>query len=221
VHGFYNRMPDSDVVVGNPRNSVSRWAEHGLAGRGVLLDVDRHMRKRGTVIDQNSAFPITAALLDEIAAAQKVEIKPGDILMIRTGWLNNYFNVYSDEDRAKFPSAIRSPGLYQSHETLGWLWDHRIAICAADNPGVEMIPPRPDSPFAAETAGVQDLPPMQARLMHANMIALLGLILGELWNVEKLAERCAADAIWEMFVSVKPLNLIGGVGSPANAMAIR
>jgi hypothetical protein len=35
-----------------------------------------------------------------------------------------------------------------------------------------------------------------------------------------LAEDCAATGVYECFLSCKPLNLTGGVGSPANAMAI-
>jgi kynurenine formamidase len=42
-----------------------------------------------------------------------------------------------------------------------------------------------------------------------------------LWNLEKLAEKCAADGRYEFMVTVKPLNLVGGVGSPANAIAIK
>ena len=41
------------------------------------------------------------------------------------------------------------------------------------------------------------------------------------WDLEALAEDCARDGIWNCFVSIKPLNLVGGVGSPANAVAIK
>ena len=57
--------------------------------------------------------------------------------------------------------------------------------------------------------------------MHPTLIALLGLCIGELWDLEALAADCAADGVWACMVTCKPLNLTGGVGSPANAMAIR
>jgi hypothetical protein len=57
--------------------------------------------------------------------------------------------------------------------------------------------------------------------MHPTLIALLGLCIGELWDLEALSEACAADGRWDCLVSCKPLNLVGGVGSPANAIAIR
>lgn len=58
-------------------------------------------------------------------------------------------------------------------------------------------------------------------MMHAPMIALLGLTIGEQWNLDGLAVDCAQDGVWECFVGAKPLNLIGGVGSPANAFALK
>ena len=61
---------------------------------------------------------------------------------------------------------------------------------------------------------------IHAGLMHPTLIALLGLCLGELWDLEALAEDCARTGVYECFLSCKPLNVTGGVGSPANAMAI-
>jgi hypothetical protein len=52
------------------------------------------------------------------------------------------------------------------------------------------------------------------------MIALLGMVLGELWNLEGLAGACAERGRYAFMLCVKPLNLVGGVGSPANALAI-
>jgi hypothetical protein len=58
-------------------------------------------------------------------------------------------------------------------------------------------------------------------MMHASMIAMLGLTIGEQWNLEDLAADCADSGVWECFVAAKPLNLVGGVGSPANAFALK
>ena len=50
---------------------------------------------------------------------------------------------------------------------------------------------------------------------------MLGVVVGELLDLERLAELCGADDRWEfLFVGV-PMNLPGGIGSPANAVAIR
>jgi hypothetical protein len=58
-------------------------------------------------------------------------------------------------------------------------------------------------------------------MMHRPLIALLGLIIGELWKLDELARDCAADGRHEFLVTAKPLNLLGGVGSPPNAMAVK
>jgi hypothetical protein len=36
-----------------------------------------------------------------------------------------------------------------------------------------------------------------------------------------VANACRRDGAYEFMVSVKPLNLVGGVGSPANAIAVK
>ena len=57
--------------------------------------------------------------------------------------------------------------------------------------------------------------------LHIQLIAHLGMALGELWDLDALAEDCAADGVYECMVMSAPLNLRGGVGSPPNALAIK
>lgn len=140
--------------------------------------------------------------------------------MLRTGWQKAYFGL-SQRERAIFPSHMSCPGLVQSHETLAWIWNHQFAVCASDNFAVECFPPIAQSPFAAEIAAVEDVHPRHTGMMHPFMIALLGVTLGEQWDLENLAADCAKDDIWECFVSLKPLNLTGGVGSPVNGFALK
>ena len=64
-------------------------------------------------------------------------------------------------------------------------------------------------------------PNREKKVLHSHGIALLGLVFGELFDLEELAEDCAADAVYECLFIAKPLMLRGGVGSPANAQAIK
>ena len=41
------------------------------------------------------------------------------------------------------------------------------------------------------------------------------------WWLGDLARDCAADGVYEMFLVSAPLNAPGGIGSPANAVAIK
>lgn len=220
-HGFYNRAPDSAIGPGTPTLGINRFAERGIVGRGVLLDVDRHLVRRGRALDHRAGEAFPAALLDEVARAQAVAIEPGDILLMRTGWLVFYFDTLTAAERTALPANLVSPGLVQSHETLAWLWDHSVAVAASDNAGLEAIPAIAESPFFTAAARAAGANPIHAGLMHPTMIGLLGLVIGELWDLEALAADCVATGTWDFMVVAKPLNLLGGVGSPANAVAIR
>jgi hypothetical protein len=43
---------------------------------------------------------------------------------------------------------------------------------------------------------------------------------GELWDLDALAIACRARGAYDVFLTAEPLDLPGGVGSPANALAI-
>jgi hypothetical protein len=94
-------------------------------------------------------------------------------------------------------------------------------MIASDNLAVESYPPSPDSPFvsAAEARGENRM--AHTGMLHRVLLPLLGLPLGELWSLDHVANDCAADGVWEFLLMAKPLNVTGGVGSPANAMAIK
>ena len=42
------------------------------------------------------------------------------------------------------------------------------------------------------------------------------MMLGEIFDLEELAEDCAADGVWEFLLSAPPLRVAGGVGSPVS-----
>lgn len=218
LYAFYNGVSAERVAVGDPTLGVNRIAETAVAGRGLLLDLERHLRRRGRAIDHLGGEAFAVDLLEEVCRAQGCEPRPGDILMVRTGWLKHYFEERTPAQRAEFPARPLASGLRQSHDTLRWLWNQRFSIVAFDNPGVEALPAVADSPFHVRDAkGGRP----SGGLMHPSMIGLLGMTLGELWDLEALGLDCARDGRYECLVTVKPLNLVGGVGSPANALALK
>jgi len=89
-------------------------------------------------------------------------------------------------------------------EMAAWLWDHRIAALGTDCPAVEPWPWDP-------SVGV----------LHARVLCYLGMPIGEMFDLEALAEDCARDGTYECMFTSAPLNLLGGVGSPPNALAIK
>lgn len=218
--GFYNGADPADFLAGSPRLGINRFAEAGIVARGVLVDVDRYLRARGHRIDHDGeSLPI--GVVQDAADAQGVHFQDGDLLMIRTGWAGHRLRSVA-AGRAAPTSPIRASGLLASEETVAWLWDHRFSVVATDNFAVESWPARTDSPFVSAGERTGAVPrSSHTGLMHRVLIPLLGMVLGELWDLDTLSERCAADGRWDCMVVVSPLNLTGATGSPANATAIR
>ena len=86
-----------------------------------------------------------------------------------------------------------------------YIWNLHIVSAASDCPALEAWPP------TAATGG----------FLHHYLIGLFGLAIGELWFLEKLADNCAADGRYDFLFTATPLNKLGGIGSPPNAMALK
>jgi hypothetical protein len=207
-HGYYGGRTDADLDAGNDLG-IDHWARRGIVGRGVLLDAVAHFAREGRPLVPDAWHPITTAELDAIAAAQGTRIQRGDIVMVRTGWLEWYLDL-SLEERAPLRGRVghpdgplASPGLDAHRETVAWLWDHQVAGIAADNLALESLPVDREVGF-----------------MHYRLIPLLGLAVGELWALRDLGERCRSLGRYEFFFTSGVLNLPRGVGSPTNAYAI-
>jgi kynurenine formamidase len=212
-YGFYNgvSIEEASQRYGG-KLAIDKWARRGIAARGVLLDVAGHRDRTGRPIDGLKPFAITPDVMLETAMAEQVTIQPGDILLVRTGWMAAYLQM-SQEQRDELAEASQH-GSGRGHfghpgpagvEMPPFLWDNRVAAVAADSPAFE------NSPAAAET-GIS---------MHGAMIGLLGIAIGEMWFLEDLARDCAEDGVYEFFLTSAPLNMPGGSGSPPNAIAIK
>ena len=91
--------------------------------------------------------------------------------------------------------------------------DEQVALLATDTFAVERLPVVDDSPFLVSA-------PDDKGMMHQEFLAKLGIPLGELWRLGRLASALADLQRSTCFLTVKPLNLVGGTGSPANATAV-
>jgi hypothetical protein len=57
--------------------------------------------------------------------------------------------------------------------------------------------------------------------LHVVLLVNAGLLVGEIFDFEKLAEDCAADGVYEFMFAAGPLHFTKAVGSPLNPMAIK
>jgi kynurenine formamidase len=206
VHGAYNGIPDNQMTGrGGMRLGIDNLARRGIAGRGVLADVARYYDRAGMSIDFTKAKSIP---LDDVQATLEdagVDLQAGDILLIRIGWTKFYLSA-SAEIKEELAKETVVPGIEGSERTARWLWDNHLAAVASDSPALEALP---------KPAGEE------MEFLHFHMLAFFGMPIGEMWNLEGLAEDCAADGRYDFFLTSAPLNIPGGVGSPPNALAIK
>lgn len=199
-HGWFGGL--TDVEKATEVLGMHHWAATGIVGRGVLLDVARHFARTGVPYDPFDNCSVTAEDLAAVAAAAGVQLRRGDILVLRFGWTQEYRRRRSAGD--DMSAAVQAwAGLSGAESTARFLWDNQIAAVAADNPAVER------GPGAKEDGS-----------LHRRLIPTLGFALAELLDLENLAAACAAQGRSEfLFVGV-PLPIPGGVSSPANAIAL-
>jgi kynurenine formamidase len=214
-HGFYNGFPGDSLTAGTPDLGIQNVAERGIVGRGLLIDIGRYRESVGRPIEQDSNEQIPVSDLDDVLAWQGSSVRAGDILLLRFGWLTHV-------RRAGYTrsSPLVSPGLAQREETAAWLWDHRIAMVAADNVALEAWPATGSTlTTRAEESGALARSG-HTGMLHRLLIPLLGMTIGELWDLDRLASACRDAGRYDMLIVAEPLNIQGGVGSPANALAI-
>jgi kynurenine formamidase len=182
--------------TGAAKNSIDKTKSR-LAGRGVLLDVARFKGVRSL----EPGYGITVADLEATAAAQKVEVRRGDFLLIRTGHMTRYLDRkdWRGYDSDDFPGV--------SIHTAPWLHARQIAAIASDNYAVEVRP--------------SELLPAFRNPFHVVAIPNMGLTLGEIFYLDELAEDCARDGRWEFLLVAPPLPVTRGVGTPINPYAMK
>ncbi len=204
VHGAYNGIPDYEITGrGGTRLGIDNLARRGIAGRGVLADIDRYYEKVGKSIDFIRPMSIPLEDLEATLESQKTTLAPGDVLLIRIGWTKFYLSA-SEELKVELARETVVPGIEGSQRTARWLWDNHLAAVASDSPALEALPKSEGEDF-----------------LHFHMLAFFGMPIGEMWNLDPLADDCAADGRYEFFFTSAPLNIPGGVGSPPNALAIK
>jgi kynurenine formamidase len=199
---LYNGYPSSNISPHGAMTLDIAKISKGVAGRGVLLDIASLRGVDWLPIGE----VITPEDLDAAAARQGVEVRPGDILLVRTGWRKKFT---TDGSAVEFMAG--EPGIGMA--AVDWLHDHDIAAIASDNWAVEVLIPEGDF-YGSEIEGYT-LP------LHCILIRDMGMTLGEIMDFEELAADCAADGVYEFFFCGPPLKITAAVGSPVNPLAFK
>ncbi len=176
-------------------NSIDK-ARDKIVSRGVLLDIPRH-RSKDWLEPGEAIYPDD---LDGAAERAGVVVERGDIVLIRTGQIAQ---VRSDGSWGSY-SGGPAPGL--SLTVAEWLATHEVAGYATDTWGTEVIPNETTDVFQP---------------LHCVVIVNMGMLVGEIFDLEALAEDCAEDGVYEFMFVAPPLPITGAVGSPINPQAIK
>jgi kynurenine formamidase len=193
---FYNGVPaDSVTAAGSSVYSLDQLSAVGVAGRGVLLDI---ARLSGQAI-LAAGRAITVDDLEAAERSQGVRVGEGDILLVRTGWIE-WWTVHANAEAFWSGEPGIDPGC------ADWLRARSVAALLVDNFGVELIP-------AASGYGA-------AWPLHCIAIRDMGMTLGELVVLTDLAGACAAEGRWAFLFVAPPLKIERSVGSPITPLAI-
>jgi kynurenine formamidase len=186
--------------VADTLNTVDGCREHGIEGfgpvvsRGILLDMAKVLGR--DPLEAGCAF--TGDDLDAAVALAGVTVRPGDIVCLRTGWIQHFFA----GDRMKYATGAPGP----STKSIQWFRDNDVAAVAADTMIFEVFPG--EDP---------------ATMLPVHMIHLrdMGLVQGQNWDLETLAAHCAADGQYDFLLSATPLPITGASGGAIAPTAIK
>jgi kynurenine formamidase len=165
--------------------------KQGLITRGVLIDIPR---LKGVPYLE----PGFAIYQEDVEAWEKmagVKIASGDAILLRTGrWAR----------RAKVgPWAVgrNAAGFHAS--IIPFIKQRGVAIVGSDD-AAEVTP--------TLVQGV-------ALPVHTLLITALGINILDNQDLEALAETCAKLKKWEFMLTINPMPITGGTGSPMNTIA--
>jgi kynurenine formamidase len=192
-HKLYN---DTDDKVVTDAGATKLGIENvgALATRGVLLDV---ARVHG-VEHFDDAHPVSGDDLEAARALAGVDVDAGDAVLVRTGHM--HFLRGGDRERYSHPS----PGL--STSAIPWLREHDVSAVAIDTYTFEVYPCEDPQVF---------LP------VHMIQLRDMGLLQGQNWALDALADDCARDQQYDFLLVATPLPLTGAVGAPVAPTAIK
>ena len=177
--------------------AIDQFPTDLMVNRGILLDVARFVKGDSRPLDANAE--VTADLLERTAKHQRVTLKKGDTVFIRTGYgplFKSNPGVYADPNASPGPSV----------DGAKFLIDHGARVVGDDTLTFEMRPPiiNPGKPN------------FQVFPVHMQLIADSGIYIIENLNLEELAQAKA----YEFVVVVPPLKILGGTGSAVRIFAL-
>ena len=192
---MYNgRDPAKEITLDGSRfGAVDKWAD-GIFTRGVLLDVPK-FRGEPYVTPER---PVHGWELEDVAESQGVTVESGDALVVYSG-RDAFMRDRPDDNPWQGGKSPQRPGLHVS--CLPFIRDHDVCILLWDM--MDFSPNGYDIPWAVHGA-----------------VSAYGVGLVDNSLLEPLAQACAEEGRYEFLLTISPLKVAGGTGSPVNPIAI-
>jgi kynurenine formamidase len=195
---MWNGKPAEDVTSNGARSgAVDAWSE-GITTRGVLLDIPA-LRGAEHVTTER---PVRGWELEAAAEKQRVELRPGDAVVVYSG-RQSYYRAHPEHIAGMPPQ----PGLHADVAPV--LKEHDAALLVWD-----MMDARPSG------YELYDATRRAGGPVHVLAIVFMGLPLLDNALLEPVAQACREEGRWEFLLTVNPLHVRGGTGSPVNPVAV-
>ncbi len=177
---------------------IEKLAETGIQARGVMVDFHAHVGL--------DAMPIGYDRLMRIFEADGVEIEPGDVMCMRTGFDRALLRQYADPAAEFDPHKVSGLDGFDDR-LLQWIEDSGVAALVSDNEAVEMMPD-----FKRLSPHGSAVP------LHNKCLFKLGIPLGEMFLLSDLADWLRANGRNRFLFTAPPLRLPGAAGSPVTGV---
>jgi kynurenine formamidase len=174
-------------------NSIKAISDR-VATRAVQVDIAR----MAGVEALEPGTPIGVEDIQRCLSGTNTQVRRGDILLVRTGFLQHC--------RQRQWKGYLGPAPGLTAATLPWIHEIGLAGVASDTSAVEVVPfsvPGVHAPF------------------HVVGIVYMGLLVGEMFDLDQLAARCHDDGRYDFMLVAAPLPVSRAVGSPINPYGIR
>ena len=189
---YNDRDPALVTETGALTNSVDNWRD-GIVTRGVLYDIPR-MRGQDYLETDN---PVEGWDLEDWAKSVGIEPRDGDIVLVRSG--SDKFWAANPDFEFSFPP--NTPG--NAPSIIEYLYDTNASMLGWD----------------LQESGHQHYEYPARIVIHEVVIPHMGMPLLDNANFERLADVCAETGRYEFLLTIAPLVVNGGTGSPVNPIA--
>jgi kynurenine formamidase len=190
---MYNGFPTSVVdETGATRLGAEKLG--AIVSRGVLLDLARS----AGVERLEGGHALNAEDLDRAEELAKVTVGAGDIVLLRTGQIQ----LQHAGDKMAYCISTAGPSM----QSVQWFRDRDVAVVATDNLSFEVFPGEVDGLF------------LPVHMLH---IVEMGLVQGQNFDFEALAEDCADDGRYSFLVNATPEPIVHAAGAPVTPVAVK